>query len=254
MAGHLHPVISENRRAVLVRRIRLLVGFTIIYNALEGLVSLLAGTSAGSSALIGFGLDSLVEMSSALVVAWQFSGDRPKEREHLALRLIGVSFFALAALVTWDAVTSLAYREAPDPSTVGIVIAVLSLIIMPTVSLTQRRAGQEVGSHTAVADSKQTLLCTYMSAVLLVALLANSLLGWWWADPLGALVIAGLAAREGVDAWRGDACCATPDLLVDGHDQSDDQDEGNSHNGADSHDEPSGAATDDACCQECSTS
>lgn len=205
-----HPAISRDRRALLVRRVRLLVAFTISYNALEGVASLLAGMAANSSALIGFGLDSLIEMSSALVVAWQFSGGRHEEREGVALRLIAVSFFALAGFVTWDATTSLLAGGAPDPSTVGIVIAVASLIVMPTVSLVQRRAGQEIGSHSTVADSKQTLLCSYMSAVLLVALLANSLLGWWWADPVGALIIAGLAAREGINAWRGDSCCAAP--------------------------------------------
>lgn len=202
-------MISSDRRAVLIRRIRVLVVFTISYNAIEGVVSLLAGAAASSSALIGFGLDSLIEMSSALVVAWQFSGGRHEEREKVALRLIAVSFFALAAFVGWDAVTSLVNSDAPDPSTVGIVIAVASLVVMPTVSLVQRRAGREVGSHSAVADSKQTLLCSYMSGVLLVALLANSIAGWWWADPVGALVIAALAAREGVNAWRGDACCTT---------------------------------------------
>lgn len=212
MAGQAHPVISGERRALLVRRIRLLVAFTIVYNAIEGLVSLAAGAVADSSALIGFGLDSLIEMSSALVVAWQFSGGRHADRERVALRLIAFSFFALAAFVTVDAVTALLSRDAPDPSTIGIVIAVASLLVMPTVSLVQRRAGREVGSHTAIADSKQTLLCSYMSAVLLVALLANSLAGWWWADPVGALVIAALAAREGLATWRGDACCVTPHI------------------------------------------
>lgn len=200
---------------MLVRRIRLLVAFTIVYNAVEGLLSLAAGAVADSSALIGFGLDSLVEMSSAVVVAWQFSGGRHDERERAALRLIAFSFLALAAVVTVDAVTSLVTRDAPDPSAIGIVIAVASLMVMPTVSLVQRRAGLEVASHSAVADSKQTLLCSYMSAVLLVALLANSLAGWWWADPIGALAIAGLAAREGVLTWRGDSCCATPGLPLD---------------------------------------
>lgn len=207
MAASAHPVISADRRAVLVRRIRALVAFTIAYNAVEGLVSLLAGAAADSSALIGFGLDSLVEMSSAIVVAWQFSGGWHEDREWVALRLIAISFFALAGFVTWDAVAALVAGDAPDPSTVGIVIAVASLVVMPTVSLMQRRAGHQVGSHSAVADSKQTLLCSYMSAVLLAALLANSLAGWWWADPLGALVIAGLAAREGINTWRGDSCC-----------------------------------------------
>jgi divalent metal cation (Fe/Co/Zn/Cd) transporter len=136
----------------------------------------------------------------------------------VTLRLIAVSFFALAGFITWDAVTGLVAGDAPSPSTVGIVIAVASLVVMPTMSLVQRRAGREVGSHSAVADSKQTLSCSYMSAVLLVALLANSLADWWWADPLGALVIAGLAAREGINTWRGDSCCATPTPLTPAED------------------------------------
>jgi len=218
---HGHPVISPRRRALLVRRIRFLVAFTITYNATEGLVSLLAGAAAGSSALIGFGLDSLIEMSSALIVAWQFSGGRHQERERVALRLIAASFFALAGFVAWDAVTSLVDRAAPDPSTVGIVIAAASLLVMPTVSLVQRSAGHEVGSHSAVADSKQMLLCSYMSAVLLVALLANSLAGWWWADPIGALIIAGLAVREGITTWNGDACCAAAPVRLDRPDEGD---------------------------------
>lgn len=201
---------SPARRAVLARRIQLLVGFTIVYNAVEGAVALAAGSVADSAALVGFGLDSLIEMSSALVVAWQFSGGRHEQREHRALRGVAVSFFALAGFVTVSAVSSLLAGRAPDPSTVGIVIAALSLLVMPTVSLTQRRAGAELGSGSAVADSKQTLLCSYMSGVLLVALLANSLAGWWWADPVGALVIAALAVREGLNAWRGDSCCASP--------------------------------------------
>lgn len=209
-AVHIGLAPSAARRGVLARRIQLLVGFTIVYNAVEGVLALAAGSIADSAALIGFGLDSLIEMSSALVVAWQFSGGRHEEREQRALRGVAVSFFALAGFVTVSAASSLLAGRAPDPSTVGIVIAALSLLVMPTVSLTQRRAGAELGSGSAVADSKQTLLCSYMSGVLLVALLANSLAGWWWADPVGALAIAALAVREGLNAWRGNSCCAPP--------------------------------------------
>ncbi len=200
--------ITETRRAVLTRRIRLLVAATIAYNVIEAVVALAEGTRVSSSALIGFGLDSVVEISSAAAVAWQFSADDPETREKTALRFIAFSFFALAAYVTVDAVRALAGIGEARPSTVGIVLAALSLAIMPTLSLAQRRAGRELGSLSAVADSKQTLLCTYLSAILLVGLVLNSLLGWSWADPIAALGIAAIAVREGINAWRGDPCCS----------------------------------------------
>lgn len=199
--------LTEARRAVLTRRIRLLVAATIAYNVVEAVVALAEGTRVSSSALIGFGLDSVVEISSAAAVAWQFSAADPEAREKTALRFIAFSFFALAAYVTVDAVRALAGIGEARPSTVGIVLAALSLAVMPVLSLTQRRAGRELGSLSAVADSKQTLLCTYLSAILLAGLLLNSLLGWSWADPLAALGIAAIAVREGVSAWRGDPCC-----------------------------------------------
>ncbi|WP_099040593.1 cation transporter [Mycobacterium neglectum] len=195
------------RRALLTRRIRLLVAATIAYNVVEAVVALAEGTRVSSSALIGFGLDSVVEIASAAAVAWQFSAVDPETREKTALRFIAFSFFALAAYVTVDAVRALAGVGEARPSTVGIVLAALSLAIMPVLSLAQRCAGRELGSRSAVADSKQTLLCTYLSAILLAGLLLNSLLGWSWADPVAALGIAAIAVREGVNAWRGDPCC-----------------------------------------------
>ncbi|MFF1385067.1 cation diffusion facilitator family transporter [Arthrobacter sp. NPDC058288] len=201
---------SPERRAVLSLRIRLFAAATITYNLIEAVVALWAGGAADSSALIGFGLDSVIEVSSALALSWQFSAKDPERREHLTLRIIAVSFFALAAFVTTDAVRALTGGDEPRHSAPGIVIAALSLMIMPVLSWAQRRAGRELGSRTAVADSKQTLLCTYLSAVLLVGLVLNSTLGWWWADAGAALVIAGIAVREGIDAWRGESCCAIP--------------------------------------------
>jgi divalent metal cation (Fe/Co/Zn/Cd) transporter len=195
------------RRATLQRRIRLLVAATITYNVIEAVVALAEGTRVSSSALIGFGLDSVVEISSAAAVAWQFSASNPETREKTALRFIAFSFFALAAYVSVDAVLSLFGVGEARPSLIGIVLAAASLVVMPVLSLTQRRAGRELGSLSAVADSKQTLLCTYLSAILLVGLVLNSLWGWSWADPVAALGIAAIAVREGVDAWRGDACC-----------------------------------------------
>jgi hypothetical protein len=201
---------SPLRRAVLSRRIRLFAAATISYNIIEAVVSLWAGGVADSSALIGFGLDSVIEVASAVALSWQFSAKDPERREHLTLRIIAISFFALAAFVTADSITSLAGGGEAQHSTPGIVIAALSLAIMPVLSWLQRRAGRELGSRTAVADSKQTLLCTYLSAVLLVGLVLNSTLGWWWADAGAALVIAVIAVREGINAWKGDVCCTVP--------------------------------------------
>ncbi len=206
---------DRERRQVLVRRVRLLVAFTIAYNVVEAVVALAAGAVAGSAALLGFGLDSLVEVSSAAAVAWQFAGSDHEARERVALRVIAFSFFGLAAFVTYDATSALVTGHAPEHSPVGITIAALSLVVMPLASWVQRRTGRELGSHSAVADSKQTLLCTYMSAALLLGLLANSALDWWWADSLAALLIAVLAVREGLEAWRGESCCSPAEALFD---------------------------------------
>ena len=196
------------RRRVLTRRVRVLVATTIAYNLVEAAVALAAGTVASSSALVGFGLDSLVEVGSAAAVAWQFAGRDPERRERTALRIIALSFFALAAYVTVESVRALAGGAEAHRSAPGIVLAAVSLVVMPVLSYAQRRTGRELGSRTAVADSKQTLLCTYLSGVLLVGLALDGLLGWAWADPVAALVIAAVAAKEGRDAWRGEACCA----------------------------------------------
>jgi divalent metal cation (Fe/Co/Zn/Cd) transporter len=201
---------DPSRRAVLTRRIRFFAAATITYNMVEAVVALWAGNVADSSALIGFGLDSVIEVASALALSWQFSAKDPERREHLTLRLIAISFFALAAFVTVDSIRSLTGAGEAHHSTPGIIIAALSLAVMPVLSWLQRRAGRELNSRTAVADSKQTLLCTYLSAVLLVGLLLNSIMGWWWADAGAALVIAAIAVREGINAWKGDVCCAIP--------------------------------------------
>jgi divalent metal cation (Fe/Co/Zn/Cd) transporter len=199
--------VSADRQAVLRRRVRWLVAATISYNVVEAVVALTAGTIASSVALIGFGLDSVIEVSSAAAVAWQFAGSDPQRRERTALRVIGWSFFALAAYVAVEAVRALFGAGGAEPSTVGIVLVALSVVVMPFLSLAQRRAGQELGSATAVADSKQTLLCTYLSAAVLVGLVLNTAFGWWWADPAAAMVLAVLAVKEGRAAWRGDLCC-----------------------------------------------
>jgi divalent metal cation (Fe/Co/Zn/Cd) transporter len=192
---------------VLARRIRRLVAATIIYNVVEAVIALAEGTRVSSSALIGFGLDSVIEVSSAAVIAWQFSAKDPEKREKAALRFIAFSFFALAAYVAVDAVLSLLGFGEPQPSLIGILLAVASLIVMPVLSLAQRRTGRLLESVSAVADSKQLLLCSYLSAALLVGLVLNALVGWSLADPIAALAISALAVREGRNAWRGDPCC-----------------------------------------------
>ena len=200
-------VLTIERKRALSRRIQWLVAATITYNVVEAVVALSEGARVSSTALIGFGLDSVIEVSSAAAVAWQFAGRDPEARERIALRIIAFSFFGLAAFVAVDATRSLFGFGVAQHSLIGIVLAAASLVVMPVLSYAQRRAGRELGSLSAVADSKQTLLCTYLSAVLLVGLLLNSLLGWSWADPIAAFVIAGIAVKEGVNAWRGDTCC-----------------------------------------------
>lgn len=199
--------VDLDRRVVLTRRVRLLVAATITYNLVEAAVALTEGVRVSSAALIGFGLDSLVEVSSAAAVAWQFSARDPETREKATLRFIAFTFFALAAYVAVDAILTLAGWRETQPSPLGIVVAAASLAIMPALSYAQRRTGRELGSASAVADAKQTLLCTYLSAVLLGGLVLHATTGWTWADPVAALGIAALAVREGVEAWRGDPCC-----------------------------------------------
>lgn len=198
--------LSDPRRDLLRRRIRLVVAATITYNAIEAVIAITAGTLSSSTALVAFGLDSIVEVLSAAAIAWQFSARDPETRERTALRLIAISFFGLAAYVVIDTVVSLVVGREAESSIVGIVLSGISLVIMPTLSLIERRTGRELGSASAVADSKQTLVCAYLSAALLVGLLLNAALGWWWADSIAAVAIAGWAVKEGVEAWRGDAC------------------------------------------------
>jgi divalent metal cation (Fe/Co/Zn/Cd) transporter len=206
----LRPVLSTQRRRLLSRRIRWFVAATITYNVIEAIVALSEGARVSSTALIGFGLDSVIEVSSAAAVAWQFAGRDPEAREKIALRIIAFSFFGLALYVTGDAIRSLFGLDEAEHSIIGVGLAAASLAIMPVLSAGQRRAGRELGSLSAVADSKQTLLCTYLSAILLLGLLLNILFGWSWADPIAALGIAVIAVKEGVNAWKGDACCPAP--------------------------------------------
>ena len=201
---------SAKRRRVLGRRAQLLAGASVGYNVVEAVVAITAGAVASSVALVGFGLDSMVEVGSGLVILWQFRHPLPESRERRALRLIALSFFALAAYVTFESVRTLTGGHEADPSALGIGIAIASLLVMPFLSWAQRRTGRELGSGSVVADSKQTLLCTYLSAVLLAGLVLNATLGWSWADPVAGLVIAAVAVREGLEAWRGESCGCAP--------------------------------------------
>ena len=203
----LQTVPDAPSRARLGRRAQLLAAASVSYNLVEAVIAISAGLVAGSVALVGFGLDSIVEVSSGLIILWQFRHRMPESRERMALRLMAISFFALAAYVAVESGRALVGGHAPDPSPVGIGLAVASLAVMPFLSWAQRRTGKALGSNAVVADSTQTLLCTYLSAVLLLGLLLNATLGWHWADPVAGLVIAAVAAKEGRDAWQGEGCC-----------------------------------------------
>jgi len=218
MSPHVHAPqqpLGVEQKALLGRRAQLLAAASVSYNAIEAIIAIAAGIVAGSVALVGFGLDSVVEVSSGLIIVWQFRHRLPESRERQALRMMAVSFFALAAYVTFESLRALATGHDPESSPVGIGLAIASLLVMPSLSLAQRRTGRALGSNAVVADSTQTLLCTYLSAVLLVGLVLNATLGWSWADPIAGLVIAAVAVREGLEAWRGENCGCAPALAED---------------------------------------
>ena len=198
-------------RAALIRRGRYLEYFTIGYNSLEGLIAIGAGVLAGSIALLGFGFDSLIEVTSGAVLLWRLYVDVDEARrervEAISLRLVGICFIALALYVIHDSVESLLRRQAPDESLIGIVLAAVSLIVMPLLVRAKRKVARSINSGALMADSKQTELCTYLSAILLGGLLLNALLGWWWADPVAALIMVPIIVKEGIEALRGETCC-----------------------------------------------
>lgn len=205
----MHPLRTDGDH--LHRRGLALAALTIAWNVVEAAVAITAGVAAGSIALVGFGFDSTIEVGSAVVVTWQFRAERrggyDEERERLALRLIAVSFFVLAAYVVAESARDLlsSGQEASE-SPVGIVLAVLSLVVMPALAVAKRRTATALGSPTLRADAAETMLCAWLSAVLLLGLALNATVGWWWADPVAAIGIALLASREGLEAWRGDDC------------------------------------------------
>lgn len=204
-------VIAAGNRADLVKRGRYLEYFTIGYNSLEGLIAVVAGLMAGSIALVGFGFDSLIEVTSGAVLLWRLHADVDEERrervEAISLRIVGVCFAVLAIYVSYDSVKSLIRREVPEESVVGIVLAAVSLVIMPLLVRAKRKVARSINSGALTADSKQTELCTYLSAILLGGLLLNALVGWWWADPVAALIMVPIIVKEGIEGLRGETCC-----------------------------------------------
>ena len=203
--------ISSAQRPEFIRRGRYLEYFTIGYNSLEGLIAVVAGVIAGSIALVGFGADSLIEVTSGAVLLWRLHADVDEARrervEAISLRIVGVCFVVLAIYVSYDSVKSLVGREAPDESLIGIVLAAVSLVVMPLLVRAKRKVARAINSSALIADSKQTELCTYLSAILLGGLLLNALFGWWWADPVAALIMVPIIVKEGVEALRGETCC-----------------------------------------------
>ena len=198
---------GPGQRQDLLRRGRLLEYGTLGWNLVEALVAIGSGLVAGSTALIGFGVDSLIESSSGAALLWRLSGkDGGDHREGLALRLVGVSFFLLAGWVGWEGLSDLLAREAPDESYVGIALAGVSLLVMPVLARAKRKVAAGLGSRALEADSRQTDLCAYLSALLLLGLGLNALFGWWWADPVAALGMVPIVLNEGVRAFRGEEC------------------------------------------------
>jgi len=203
---------AESDRAALVARSRWLNVVTLGYNSLEGVVAILAGLTAGSVALVGFGIDSGIELSASAAALWRLSADadavRRVEVERMSHRIIGALFMALAAYVAFEACSALWRREEPRESLVGIALAAASVIIMPLLARAKRQVGAQLGSRALTAEAKQTSLCAYLSGILLGGLVLNAWLGWWWADPVAALLMVPIIAREGVEGLRGKAACA----------------------------------------------
>ena len=202
--------VSIRDRASLARRGRNLEYFTIAWNVLEGLVAVIAGTMAGSISLVGFGIDSFIEVTSGAALLWRMSVDADLERratnERIALRIVSLCFLALAAYVAYESLGDLIRQKAPQHSISGIVLACVSLVVMPLLSRAKRKVGSALGSAAMHADARQTDFCVYLSAILLSGLVLNALFGLWWADPATALIMTPIIANEGLEGLRGKAC------------------------------------------------
>jgi divalent metal cation (Fe/Co/Zn/Cd) transporter len=202
------PVLDASERESLVRRAKFLAWLGLAWHGVEATVAIIAGIAAGSIALIGFGGDSLVESFAGFILLWRFAGSRSAshEAEERAQKLIGATFWLLAAYIGLEAIRSLVGGNHPEVSYVGIGLAAVTLATMPPLAAAKARVGERLGSSATKSEGRQNLLCAYLSAALLVGLGGNALFGWWWADPVTALVIAGVALREGREAWAGNAC------------------------------------------------
>ena len=207
----MEEVTPPQERIGLVRHGRRLEYFTIAYNSLEGLLSIAAGAIAGSVSLVGFGLDSLIEVTSGAALLWRLHHDLdPERRERVelhTLRIVGWCFIALAVYIIYESGSALIAREAPERSILGIAIAAVSVVVMPLLARAKRRVAAGIGSSAMRADSRQTDFCTYLSAILLAGLLLNALFGWWWADPVAALGMVPIIAKEGYGSLKGKPCC-----------------------------------------------
>jgi divalent metal cation (Fe/Co/Zn/Cd) transporter len=214
--SHVRPPALTARadRERLMRRARILAWGANVWHVAEFAIAVGAGVAAGSIALIGFGLDSLVEVAAGTVIVWLFTGRRladPEQAERRAQQLIAVSFYLLAAYIALESGRDLIAGDHPQASWVGIGLAALTAPTMPLLARAKQRVGHELGSSATVSEGAQNMVCAYLSVALLIGLGANAIFGLWWADPLAALVIAGVAAREGRASWRGDACgCCAP--------------------------------------------
>jgi divalent metal cation (Fe/Co/Zn/Cd) transporter len=211
-------------RERLVRRAKQLAWLGVGWHGVEAAIAIGAGLVAGSIALIGFGADSLIESFAGFILLWRFAASRVTSEvaERRAQKLIAISFYVIAAYVGFEAVRSLLTGDHPEASWVGIGLAAITLVTMPPLAIAKGRIGEKLGSSATKSEGQQNMLCAYLSAALLVGLGANALFGLWWADPVTALVIAGVAVKEGRESWRGDSCCTAPIAVADGEAHEDD--------------------------------
>jgi divalent metal cation (Fe/Co/Zn/Cd) transporter len=215
---------KSSERVRLVRRAKQLAWLGVGWHGVEAAIAIGAGLVAGSIALIGFGADSLIESFAGFILLWRFAASRvtSEDAERRAQKLIAISFYVIAAYVGFEAVRSLLTGDRPEASWVGIGLAAITLVTMPPLAIAKGRIGEKLGSSATKSEGQQNMLCAYLSAALLVGLGANALFGLWWADPLTALVIAGVAVKEGRESWRGDSCCTAPIVVADGEAHEDD--------------------------------
>jgi divalent metal cation (Fe/Co/Zn/Cd) transporter len=206
--------ITPERYRELARRVRLLSWLSLGAMSVEGIVAIVAGVLAGSIALVGFGLDSAIEGFASVIIIWRFTGSRVMSQtaEHRAQRLVAIQFFILAPYVGFESVRALAGGEHPEVSVLGMALAVFSLVTMPLLGIAKQRIAEQIGSAATKGEGRQNVLCAYLAGALLIGLAGNALAGAWWLDPMVGLLIAGVAVREGLEAWRGDGCCVASPL------------------------------------------